>query len=67
MLKHYKVKASVTANVEITILAASEKVARAMFDERIIMTASLVDTIPYCFEVSEGSISSIDRVAVEKE
>lgn len=66
-MPRYTVKASVSVDVEMSIEAASADLAKAIFDDRIIMTASLDDTPTERYAVHEDSISDVQHQRVEAE
>ncbi|NDV50406.1 hypothetical protein [Salipiger sp. PrR003] len=65
-MPRFMFKAAITVDVEMEIDAADEAAAREKFDSEIMMSARLTETAEEHYEVSEDSISGIDRLTVEK-
>ena len=61
----YIVKATVSVDVEITLPAETAAEARSIFDDRLIVTAGLVDMPEGAvWSVDEDSISDISRLEI---
>lgn len=56
----FSLSASVTVDVEMSINAQSPEAAEALFNDRISMTANLIDVGENDFFVNEDSISELD-------
>lgn len=65
-MPHYTITATVSVDVEMTIKASSEKEARELFKDHVIVSASLIDVPANKFDVSEDSISEVADVRVLK-
>lgn len=66
-MKIYHVTGKVFVDVEISIKAESAEAAKALYFDRMMITASLADTPGEVYEVSEDSIEDIEDVEVEDE
>ena len=67
MGKTFKIRAEVTADVELTIEAHDQEAALAQFYASIMLTAGLTDVKPDTFMIIEDSISEVGPVSIEQE
>ena len=67
MAKTFKIRAEVTADVELTIEAHDQDAALAQFYASIMLTAGLSDVKPDTFMIIEDSISEVGPVSIEQE
>ena len=62
----YKIQMNVTTYIEMEVEATSETSVRTLIDERLIMTADLVEADSVSFDVVEDSISDMEIIDVQK-